>query len=150
MSDDENEKTPVSESPSENKFIDELTMKLLSNQNGYAKYLSNTDTTKMEEQEQFKKDCFEHKNDILSMTRELLSQEDNNLGSDVNESFNNYARIVIRHLEVKQRSDEIQKGYYKSEDDENELFPYSMDEPDTKSYLKFNQMNSIDMLLRKK
>ena len=84
------------------------------------------------------------------MTRELLSQEDNNLGSDVNESFNNYARIVIRHLEVKQRSDEIQKGYYKSEDDENELFPYSMDEPDTKSYLKFNQMNTIDMLLRKK
>ncbi len=150
MSDDENEKTPVSESPSENKFIDELTMKLLSNQNGYAKYLANTDTMKMEEQEQFKKDCFEHNNDILFMTRELLSHEENDFGSDVNESFNNYTRILIRHLEVKQRSDEIQKGYYKSENDENEMFPYSMDEPDTKSYLKFNQMNSIDMLLRKK
>ena len=150
MSDDEQENTPTSESPSENKFIDELTMKLLSNQNGYAKYLSKTDTMKMEEQEQFKSDCCEQKNGILSITRELLSQEDNNFGSDVNESFNNYARIVIRHLEVKQRSDEIQKGYYKSEDDENEMFPYSMDEADPKSKVKFDQMNSIDMFLRKK
>ena len=104
MSDDEQENTPMSESPSENKFIDELTMKLLSNQNGYAKYLSKTDTMKLEEQEQFKTDCFEQKNGILSMTRHLLSHETNDFGSDVNETFNNYARILIRHLEVKQRS----------------------------------------------
>ena len=153
MSDDENKKTPMSESPSENKFIDELTMKLLSNQNGYAKYLSKTDTMKLEEQEQFKTDCFEQKNGILSMTQHLLSHETNDFGSDVNETFNNYARILIRHLEVKQRSDEIQKEYhYKNsdEDDENEMFPYSMDEADPKSKVKFDQMNSIDMFLRKK
>ena len=98
-------------------------------------------------------DCFEQKNGILSMTRHLLSHETNDFGSDVNETFNNYARILIRHLEVKQRSDEIQKDYhYKNsdEDDENEMFPYSMDEADPKSKVKFDQMNSIDMFLRKK
>ena len=32
-------------------------------------------------------------------------------GSDVSDSFNNYARTLIRYLEVKNRSDELQKEY---------------------------------------
>ena len=87
MSDDES--TRLGESPSDNKFIDEITMKLLSNQSGYAKYLSKTDESKHEEIQQFKIDCNQFKGDILAMTRELLSCRDNEYGSDVNDAFNN-------------------------------------------------------------
>ena len=45
-----------SRSPSDNKFIDEITMKLLTNKTNYAKYLYKTDNDKYEEQQQFIKD----------------------------------------------------------------------------------------------
>ena len=141
MSDDE---TPIlNEPPSDNKFIDELTMKLLSNQSSYAKYLSKTDTLKYEEHQQFKVDCKNLKGDILSMTRELLTSKENEYGSSVNEAFNNYARILIRHLEVTKQSNDNQREY------EEEIFPYSMDE-DNKPNKRFEKMNTLDSFLKKK
>jgi len=141
MSDDE---TPIlSDPPSDNKFIDELTMKLLSNQSSYAKYLSKTDTLKYEEQQQFKVDCKNLNGGILSMTRELLTCRDNDYGSSVNEAFNNYARILIRHLEVTKKSNENQREY------EEEMFPYSMDE-DNKPKKHFEKTNTLDFFVKKK
>ena len=52
MDNDEDFKNPEI-SPSDNKFIDELTMKLLTNQTNYAKYLYKNDSEKYEEQQQF-------------------------------------------------------------------------------------------------
>ena len=72
MNDDENPR--LGESPSDNKFIDEITMKLLSNHSGYAKYLSKTDESKHEEIQQFKIDCnsFLIKNFSFSLFKSLL------------------------------------------------------------------------------
>lgn len=143
MSDDESPR--LGESPSENKFIDEITMKLLSNQSGYAKYLSKTDESKNEEIQQFKIDCNLFKGDILAMTRELLSCRDNEYGSDVNDAFDNYARILIRHLEVKKQSDENQREY----EEEEEMFPYSMEEDNKPSKKTYGKMNTLDLFLKK-
>ncbi len=149
MSDDENqENSIVAGSPSDNKFLDEITMKLMSNQSSYAKYLANTDTLKYEEQQQFKVDCSNFKGNILSMTRELLACRNNEYGSDVNDAFDDYARILIRYLEVKQQSDEHQREY-EEEEEYVEMFPYSMD--DTKKPEKyFGNMNTLDLFLHKK
>tara|TARA_B100001287_G_scaffold276825_1_gene289791 strand:+ start:5677 stop:6117 length:441 start_codon:yes stop_codon:yes gene_type:complete len=143
MSDDESPR--LGESPSENKFIDEITMKLLSNQSGYAKYLSKTDQGKHEEIQQFKRDCSNYKGDILSMTRELLACRDNEYGSDVNDSFNDYARTLIRYLEVKQQSDEKQREY----EDEEDMFPYSIDEDNKPTKKTYGKMNTLDLFLKK-
>ena len=144
MSDDE---SPIlDEPPSDNRYVDEITMKLLSNQSSYAKYLSKTDTMKFKEQQQFKVDCDNFKGDILSTTRELLACRDNDYGSDVNDAFNNYARILVRHLEVKKFSDENQREY-EEDDDDDEIFPHSIDNK-PKKY--FGKMNTLDLFLQKK
>ncbi len=146
MSDDESPR--VDEPPSDNRYVDEITMKLLSNQSSYAKYLSKTDTMKFKEQQQFKVDCSNFKGNILSMTRELLACRNNEYGSDVNDAFDDYARILIRYLEVKQQSDEHQREY-EEEEEYVEMFPYSMD--DTKKPEKyFGNMNTLDLFLHKK
>ena len=140
MSSDDEPDTP---DYSDNKHVDELTMKLLSNKTNYAKYLSMTDERKHEAHEQFMKDCIDHKSNILSMTRNMCNGKENEYGSSVNEAFNNYARILIRHLEVTKQSNDNQREY------EEEIFPYSMDE-DNKPNKRFEKMNTLDLFLKKK
>ena len=136
-------------SPSDNKFIDELTMKLLTNQTNYAKYLSKNDTEKYEEQQQFIMDCNDYYHQIMNMTKDLCKQKENNYGSDVNQAFNNYARIVIRYLEVKQKSDEQQKEY--SDDLIGEQFPDSIEHEDSiNDYILHSNKGTMDMFVKKK
>lgn len=137
-------------SPSDNKFIDEITMKLLTNKTNYAKYLYKTDNDKYEEQQQFIKDCKTFHNEIISMTKDMCKNKENDFGSDVNDSFNNYARTIIRYLEVKQRSEDLQKEYQEHEVmNDDEPFPLeteSVNDDDNKSY----NTGTMDMFVRKK
>ena len=121
----ENDDSIISSSPTNDKFLNELTMKFLTNKTCYEKYLLKTDSVKFEEQQQFIKDCAKYNSKIISITDDLCNDSNNNYGTDVKEAFDNYARIIIRYLEVKEKSDEIQKEYT---DEENEMFPYSMNE----------------------
>ena len=136
-------------SPSDNKFIDELTMKLLTNQTNYAKYLYKNDSEKYEEQQQFIMDCNDYYHQIMNMTKDLCKQKENNYGSDVNQAFDNYARIVIRYLEVKQKSDEQQKEY--NDDLIGEQFPDSIeDEESMNDYILHQNKGTMDMFVKKK
>jgi hypothetical protein len=135
---------------SDNKHVDELTMKLLSNKTNYAKYLSMTDERKHEAREQFMKDCIDHKSNILSMTRNMCNGKDNEYGSDVTESFEKYAQTLIRYLEVKESSDKAQREYEDTNDtsDEDVMFPSSIDEKRTKPKYKRNPF-TLDHFIRK-
>lgn len=136
-------------SPSDNKFIDELTMKLLTNQTNYAKYLYKNDSEKYEEQQQFIMDCNDFYHQIMNITKELCKQKENTYGSDVNQAFNNYARIVIRYLEVKQKSDEQQKEYH--DDLIEEQFPDSIEDEDKlNDYILHPKKGTMDMFVKKK
>ena len=148
MDNDEDFKNPEI-SPSDNKFIDELTMKLLTNQTNYAKYLYKNDSEKYEEQQQFIMDCNDFYHQIMNITKELCKQKENSYGSDVNQAFNNYARIVIRYLEVKQKSDEQQKEYH--DDLFEELFPDSIEDEDKLNvYILHPKKGTMDMFVKKK
>ena len=137
-------------SPSDNKFIDEITMKLLTNKTNYAKYLYKTDSDKYEEQLQFAVDCKIFYKDIISLTKDMCECKDNSYGSDVNESFNNYARTLIRYLEVKQKSEEIQREYHDNEIiNEEEPFP-SQTESDNEEEKTSYHTGTLDMFVRKK
>ena len=148
MDNDENFQNPEI-SPSDNKFIDELTMKLLTNQTNYAKYLYKNDSEKYEEQQQFIMDCNDFYHQIMNITKELCKQKENTYGSDVNQAFNNYARIVIRYLEVKQKSDEQQKEYH--DDLIEEQFPDSIEDEDKlNDYILHPKKGTMDMFVKKK
>ena len=149
MDNDEDDYYKTGVSPSDNKFIDELTMKLLTNQTNYAKYLSKNDTEKYEEQQQFIMDCNDYYHQIMNITKDLCKQKENNYGSDVNQAFDNYARIVIRYLEVKQKSDEQQKEY--SDDLIGEQFPDSIEDEDSiNDYILHPNKGTMDMFVKKK
>jgi len=117
--------------PPENKYIDDLTIQLLLNKTNYAKYLSKTDTQKYEEQQQFVLDCERFRGPILDMTKRMTQDPTLTYSSEVYDAFNQYARILIRYLEVKERSDELQKEYDEGsdEDDSDVLFPSTMNDP---------------------
>lgn len=121
----EDDTTSFGSSPANEKYLNELTMKFLTNQTCYAKYLYKNDNAKYEEEQQFIKDCTTFNSQIVSITDTMCTDpQANDYGSDVKEAFHNYARIIIRYLEVKEKSDELQKEY-----DDTTMFPYSMDEP---------------------
>ena len=117
-------------SPPENKYIDDLTIQLLLNKTNYAKYLSKTDEQKFEEQQQFVLDCEQFRNPIMDMTKHMIQDPTLCYTTEVSDAFNQYARILIRYLEVKERSEEQQKENGHCSDDEDDvLFPSSMNEP---------------------
>jgi len=141
--------------PCDNKFVDELTMKLLSNKTNYAKYLAMTDTRKHEERQQFIQDCRAYKEDMIDMTRRMCKNEDVEYSSDVTDAFDEYARTLIRYIEVKRRSDELQREYDQTtnkcddnDDYENTMFPASIDEVKTKPQYKGTR-STLDFFIRK-
>lgn len=143
-----NKNITTGESPDTNKYIDDLTMKLLTNQTTYAKYVTKNSELVQEEKEQFHEDCQTWKTNILSITRKLCNQEgENQYGSDVVESFDVYVRNIVRYLETKKRSDELQKEYENQE--EEEMFPYEIEEQSQPSANTYKKMNTLDNFLKK-
>ena len=130
-----------------NNYMDELTMKLLTNKTNYAKYLLKTDTCKYEERQQFIKDCSTFKDSILDMSRQMCDNNDVEYTSDVTHAFDNYARTLIRYLEVKQRSDELHQNF--NNDDDDVMFPESINNVvDVKPKIKYN--STLDYFVSKK
>jgi hypothetical protein len=139
--------------PCDNKFVDELTMKLLSNKTNYAKYLAMTDSRKHEERQQFIQDCRAYKDDMIDMTRRMCKNEDVEYSSDVTDAFDEYARTLIRYIEVKRRSDELQREYDQTantsiDDEEDTMFPASIDEVKTKPKYTGSR-STLDFFIRK-
>jgi len=121
--DDTNENEAEAESPTANSFVDDLTLKLLANQNSYTKYISNTDERAFERRQQFARDCNEHKTDILAITRELCNQPYSDIySSTITDAFYDYAQTLLRHIQTKKQSDSNQKEY---ENEADEMFPYT-------------------------
>ena len=118
-------------SPPDNKYIDNLTIQLLLNKTNYAKYLSKTDEQKYQEQQQFVLDCERFHNPILDMTKRMTRDPTLSYSTEVSDAFNQYAQILIRYLEIKERAYEQQKenGHGSDEDEDDVLFPSSMNEP---------------------
>lgn len=141
----------MAESPSTNKYIDDLTMKLLTNQTTYAKYVTKTDELAREEKVQFHEDCQTWKSNILTITRKLCNQEgEQQYGTDIVDSFDVYVRNIVRYLETKKRSDELQKEYEQDmEEQEEEMFPYEIEEQSQPSANTYKKMTTLDNFLKK-
>ena len=120
-----NEDEHVNENKTQ-KSIDQLTMSLLLNKTQYHKYLAKTDAQKHAEYCEFLEGCSLHREQIVDITVKLLdnsnkSKENKHYSQDVQNAFDEYARTVIRYLEVQ----ESMNSRYKDED-EYMMFPPSM------------------------
>ena len=140
---------PISESPND-KFIDEITMKLLTNQTSYSKYLHKTDDSRYKEEKQCIEDCKTFKQDIQKITNELCKCKQHIYGSDVNEAFNNYAHTLIRYLEVKKRSDEIQKEYDQDDSYGDDIFPFQAESEESDDKPPSYSTGTMDKYLMRK
>ena len=109
------------------KSMDQLTMSLLLNKTQYHKYLAKTDAQKHAEYCEFLEGCSLRREQIIDITVNLLDsnntkdKEINKYSQEVQTVFNEYAKTVIRYLEIQ----ESMNSRYKDED-EDMMFPPSM------------------------
>ena len=56
----------------------------------------------MNEKQKHIRSLRKHKNEIMDLTRRLIYEPDTQITTDVNESFNDYTRTLLRYLKMKE------------------------------------------------
>src|SRR6056300_1716914 len=100
--------------------IDQLTMALLMNKQTYNKYISKQDPekAKMIQEQQNEMDTYREK--ILTITKNKLDNPHLQITNDVDEIFDAYTKILIRHF--KQKEMENANRYGNNEKEEESMF----------------------------
>jgi len=108
-----------------NSFIDKISLEFLLNKTHYQKYLAKTDPQLYAEKQEFLESCSQYRRPIVDMTAKLLDNPDYpHYSREVCDAFDKYAQTLIRYLEVKEKSDSIQKNFDSDDgSDEDMLFP---------------------------
>jgi len=82
--------------------IDKVTLEYLMNKTQYKKYVSKTNPTKHIQNEIYLNKVYNYKTQILEITKDLLKNPESQITLDVNESFENYMKTLIRYFETKE------------------------------------------------
>ena len=106
-------------------YINNITMNFLMNKSQHKKYISEEDPARYEREQKHIRTLKKHKNEIIELTRRLICEPDTQLTTDVNESFNDYTRTLLRYLKMK----DIEKKGYDNDSDDETLFG-NIDESD--------------------
>lgn len=107
-----------------NSFIDKISLQFLLNKTHYQKYLAKTDPQLYAEKQEFLESCSQYRRPIVDMTARLLDNPNcQHYSTEVCDAFDKYAQTLIRYLEVKEKSDSIQKNFDSDGSDEDMLFP---------------------------
>jgi hypothetical protein len=100
----ENENNPESVSK---EFVDKLTLELFMNKNKYQKYISMTDPIKHDKIKYRLSLLDKYKYKILRLTEELLSSPNRMITNEVNDIFEAYTNILVRHFQQKELQDNV-------------------------------------------
>lgn len=84
-----------------NNHIDQLTLDFLMNRKQYKKYVAKNDPTKYIENEEHLRKIWKYKDRISNITSDLLDNPEIMITLDVNQSFDQYVRTLIRYFETK-------------------------------------------------
>lgn len=80
--------------------LDEMTLRLMSNKKGLKTYLKQND------EDEYKKINYEeeiidlHRDEILSVTYDMLNKKNNDYSSDIIKSFNVYVKNIVNRIEL--------------------------------------------------
>lgn len=100
---------------SNNSDLDDMTLRLMSNKKCLNIYLKNTDQVEYEKI-RIEEEAIEiHKQSIIKITYDLLKGDVDNYSSDIINSFNNYVKNIIRHIEISNMKDNT--GYQDTDED---------------------------------
>ena len=113
------------DSVTDNDYINNITMNFLMNKSQHQKFISTEDPTRYEREQKHIRALKKHKNEIIELTRRLICEPDTQITTDVNESFNDYTRTLLRYLKMK----DIEKKGYDNDSDDETLFG-NIDESD--------------------
>ena len=96
--------------------MDDITIKLMSNNSSYKKYL------KKNKNEEYEKIKYEsevlniHRSDIQEITRDLINGNENKYNNEIIKSFKDYTKNIVKFIELKKTINSNE--YYKKEDDD--------------------------------
>jgi hypothetical protein len=102
------------------KDIDKLTLEMFMNKQTYRRFISKTDPAKHAERESYLSDLSKYGNSILELTEHLIENPDDSITTELNEIFEKYSQILIRHFKLKEV--ESANLYNQNEEDEDVLF----------------------------
>ena len=97
--------------------IDKVNLEYLMNRTQYKKYISKTNPTKHAENELFLMKVNKYKNRISNLTENLLMNPEEPITLDVNNGFNEYVNILIKHFEMKDMENEDNDTLFEKVDD---------------------------------
>jgi hypothetical protein len=97
--------------------IDKVNLEYLMNRTQYKKYVSKTNPTKHAENELFLMKINKYKNRISNLTENLLMNPEEPITIDVNNGFNEYVNILIKHFEMKDMENEDNDTLFEKVDD---------------------------------
>ena len=85
-----------------NSFVDQVTLELLMNKSQYHKLVSKTNPDEFYKIQSKYDEINDYKDDILELTKELLTNRYKNVSTEVNDSFDGYVKTVINHYKMKE------------------------------------------------
>lgn len=112
MENEETIPTPANE-------IDQLTMALLMNKQTYNKYISKQDPEKAKMIQEQQNEMDTYRENILTMTKNKLDNPHLQITNDVDEIFDTYTKILIRHFKQKEMENTYQYGNNEKEEEES-------------------------------
>ena len=99
--------------------IDQLTMALLMNKQTYNKYISKQDPAKAKIIQEQQDDMDTYREKILTITKNKLDNSHLQVTNDVDEIFEAYTKILIRHFKQKELENATQYGDNEKDDEES-------------------------------
>lgn len=118
-------------------FIDNMTLELLMNRNHFKKYMSKSDPEKLAEIEEFHLNIQKYREQIIDITEDQLNHPDKQITTDVNESFENYMKTLIKYFQMKKVESENKYNAWnqdESKDDDDTMFSNMDEMPPTRSF----------------
>ena len=107
--------------------FDKLTLQMFSNKNHYKKYLAKTDPVKYSAQQEFIEKIAKNREKINAMFSVLLENPEKQITTDINESFNHFAKACLNHFHIEKLSkmhDQDKDDYDTTSDDEYDTSTY--------------------------
>jgi len=96
------ETTNVEENINSGFDMNDVTMQLLMNKGNYDKYVVKNNPEKMLETNEFIRDLQKYRSEILNITEEYINVIDTDINSYINDSFQEYAKNIIKYLKHKE------------------------------------------------
>ena len=140
MSESESDNDSVETTTENNDYINNITMNFLMNKSQHKKFISTEDPAQYEREQKHIRSLRKHKNEIMDLTRRLIYEPDTQITTDVNESFNDYTRTLLRYLKMK----EIENKGYDNNSDDDMLFG-NVDESDDDSVMEPDSLKTNDI-----